>query len=81
MNNFKNRRFRRIFILGLLCFVCLFLISSAFASEDVCNNALSRCTTDAVIAGLFSGPQTFILYYSGCFMGYTWCLKYYEPEC
>lgn len=78
MNIFKNQHSKQIIILGLMLFVCIFFVSSTFASEDVCKKALSRCTVDAVIAGLFSGPQSFFLYYSGCFMGYSWCLKYYD---
>ena len=70
---------KKIFVLGLMLVVCLFMLSSVYASEDVCKKALSRCTVDAVVAGLFSGPQSFLLYYSGCFIGYSWCLKYYDP--
>jgi hypothetical protein len=77
MNILKNQHSKKIMVLGLMLFVCLFFISSAFASGDVCKKALSRCTTDAVVAGLFSGPQSFMLYYAGCFIGYSWCLKYY----
>lgn len=80
MTVFKNRHFRRILILGVLCFVCFFFVSSTFASEDVCKKALTRCTADAVLTGIISGPQSFFLYYSACFMGYTWCLKYYNPQ-
>jgi hypothetical protein len=77
MNILKNQHSKKIMVLGLMLFVCLFLVSSTFASEDVCKKALSRCATDAVIAGLFSGAQSFLLYYAGCFIGYSWCLKYY----
>jgi hypothetical protein len=69
---------KKIFVLGLMLVVCLFLVSSVYAAGDVCKKALSRCTADAVVSGLYSGPQSFFLYYSGCFIGYTWCLKYYE---
>ena len=78
MKILKNQHFRRIIILGLMFFVSIFFISSNYASAGVCKKALSRCTVDSVIAGLFSGPQSFLLYYSGCFMGYSWCMKYYE---
>jgi len=67
----------KIIIFGLIVCVCFFLVFSVNASADVCEKALSRCAVDAVIAGLFSGPQSFLLYASGCFMGYSWCLKYY----
>jgi len=71
---------RKKFVLGLIVCVCFFLVFSAYASGDVCKKAFSRCTIDAAIAGLFSGPQSFLLYFSGCFMGYSWCLKYYDPQ-
>ena len=71
---------KKYFVLGLMLAVCFFVISSAYASEDVCKKAMSRCTVDAAIAGLLSGPQSFLLYYAGCFIGYSWCLKYYDPQ-
>ncbi len=77
MKILKNQHFRQIIILGLMFFVFIFFISSNYAPAAVCRKALSRCTVDAVVAGLFSGPQSFMLYVSGCFMGYSWCLKYY----
>ena len=77
MNILKNRQFKRIFGLGLVLFVGIFLVSSGFASEDVCKEAMNDCLLDAVVAGLFSGPQTFLVYYSACVIGYTFCLKYY----
>jgi hypothetical protein len=70
----------KYFVIGLIVCLCFGLVSSANASEDVCKKALSKCTVDAVKAGVTSGPQSFLLYYSGCYMGYTWCLKYYDPE-
>ena len=42
---------KKIFVLGLMLVLCFFLVSSVYASEDVCKNALSRCTADAVVAG------------------------------
>jgi hypothetical protein len=62
--------------------VCLIFCSSfVFASEkEVCDKALIKCGVDALIAGVLSGAQTFLLLYSGCLMGYTWCLKYYMPK-
>jgi hypothetical protein len=70
----------KVVVFGLIVCVCFFLVSSAYASEDVCKKAMSRCTADAVKAGLVSGTQSFLLYFAACFMGYTWCLKYYDPQ-
>jgi uncharacterized BrkB/YihY/UPF0761 family membrane protein len=80
MNILNNRHSRRFIVLGLIFFVSIFFVSSTLASEDVCKKAMSRCTADAVKTGLLSGAQSFLLYYAGCFMGYSWCLKYYEPQ-
>ena len=77
MKIMKNRRWKRIFGIGLVLFLGIFLVSSGFASGDICREALNDCLVDAVVAGLFGGPQTFLLYYSGCMIGYTFCLKYY----
>ncbi len=68
----------KILVFGLIVCFCFFLVSSADASEDVCKKALSKCTVDAIEVGLSSGPQSFFLYFSGCFMGYSWCQKYYD---
>jgi hypothetical protein len=70
----------KVIALGLIVCFCFFMVSSVHASEDVCEKAMSRCTADAVKAGLISGAQSFFIYLSGCFMGYTWCLKYYDPQ-
>jgi putative Mn2+ efflux pump MntP len=77
MKILKDRKWKRVFGVGLLLFMGLFLVSSGFASEDVCKEAMSDCLMDAVVAGLFSGTQTFLIYYSACMIGYTFCLKYY----
>lgn len=77
MKIMKDRKWKRVFGAGLLLFMSLFLVSSGFASEDVCKEAMSECLTDAVVAGLFSGTQTFLVYYAACMIGYTFCLKYY----
>jgi hypothetical protein len=77
MDVFRRQRVRGFVAAGLI--FCLFLFSaSLFASEkEECDRALTKCSVDAVIAGILSGPQTFLLFASGCLMGYTWCLKYY----
>ncbi len=80
MDIFKKPAVKSFVVVGLI--FCLILWSpSVFASEkEVCDKALVKCGVDAVIAGILSGAQTFLLFYSGCLMGYSWCLKYYMPE-
>lgn len=77
MNIFKKRTAKSFIVAGLI--FCLILWStSVFASEnEACDKAFVKCGVDAVIGGILSGPQMFLLIYSGCLMGYTWCLKYY----
>jgi hypothetical protein len=70
----------KIIIFGLIVLMCFLSVSSAYGAEDVCKKAVSRCAADAVKAGFVSGGQSFLLYMAGCFMGYTWCLKYYDPQ-
>jgi len=77
MKIMKDRKWKRVLSAGLLLFMGLFLVSSGFASEDICKEAMSDCLTDAVVAGLFSGTQAFLVYYAACMIGYTFCLKYY----
>jgi hypothetical protein len=82
---FKMKKFiklspKKLVAAGLIFSLVVFCSSPVLASKEVCENALTRCGVDALIAGLFSGPQTFMAYYAGCLMGYSWCLRYYVPE-
>lgn len=80
MKKFIKQNPKRLVVVGLIFSLIILCSSPGFASKEVCEKALARCGVDAAIAGLFSGPQTFLTYYAGCFMGYSWCLKYYDPE-
>jgi len=80
MKKFIKKSPKKLVVVGLIFGLIVLCSSSGFASTEVCEKALSRCGIDAAIAGLFSGPQAFLTYYAGCFMGYSWCLKYYNPE-
>jgi hypothetical protein len=71
---------KKLVVVGLIFCLIVLCSTPGFASKEVCEKALARCGVDAVVAGLFSGPQAFLSYYAGCFMGYSWCLKYYDPE-
>ena len=73
--NKKNKIIR--FMGGFLVVLVLFLlVSPSLQAEEVCIEALDKCTTKAFIAGIFFGGS-FFLYMSHCLLGYTWCLKYY----
>ena len=62
-------------------FLALLLISIAFTphtlNAGVCERALAKCGIDALLSTLLSGPEIGALYYSGCLLGYAWCLQYY----
>ena len=49
----------------------------AVQADDVCEEALTKCLVDAVVALIISGPQAAGAYALGCLNGYTWCLKYF----
>ena len=73
--NKKNKKIRLIG--GILTILLLFLlVSPSLQAEDVCAEALEKCSTKALIAGIFTGLP-FLLFMSHCLIGYAWCLKYY----
>ncbi len=78
MRKFIKHNSKKLVVAGLIFGLIVLWSSPVYASKEVCENALARCGFDALVAGLFSGPQTFLAYYSGCLMGYSWCLKYYS---
>ena len=80
MNKIHRKKGSRILI-GALVFSLLIGVvfaPSLHASRAVCDRALARCGVDAVVAGLTGGPLAFALWGSGCLMGYSFCMRYYE---
>ncbi len=53
-------------------------LAAAPALAGNCERALIKCGIDAAIAGLFGGLQSGLTYFSGCLIGYGWCLDYIE---
>jgi len=43
-----------------------------------CEKGLVKCGIDAAIVALFGGLQSGLTYFSGCLIGYGWCLDYME---
>jgi hypothetical protein len=80
MKKLKKHNPKRLVVVGLILSLVILFCPPGFASNEECDRALARCSVDAMIAGLFSGPQSFLAYSAGCFLGYTWCLKYYDPQ-
>lgn len=70
----KHSRIAGILLLFLLVNALVFPLHA----NRICQEALSDCAMDAVVTLIFGGPYAFALYSSGCFMGYTWCLKYVD---
>lgn len=65
--------------IGILALFVFFLATSTHLhAKEACDEALFKCGVDALIALVLSGPHIFVIYSSGCYIGYTWCLKYYE---
>lgn len=78
MKEFIKHSAKKLVVVGLIFSLVILCSSPGFASKEVCENALIKCGVDAVVAGLISGPQSFLAYSAGCFIGYSWCLKYYN---
>lgn len=76
MKNFKGNLSTKIFS-GLLIVLLstLFMSPLQLVAKD-CEEALVRCSVDAVIVGLLGGPKVGLLYMSACFIGYGWCIEY-----
>jgi len=68
---------KKLMVILLLLALVLGSGTTSLAMEDVCFKAFQRCEVDAVIAGIFSGIQSFVVYSGFCITGYSWCLKYY----
>ena len=77
MKILRGNSHKKIMVVALALFILVYAAAPSLQANAGCVEALRKCSVDAVIALIFGGPQTFLLYYSGCLMGYTWCLKYY----
>jgi len=78
MNKFIKQSAKKFMVVGLIFSLVILCSTPGFASKEACENALIKCGVDAAIAGLVSGPQSFLAYSAGCLIGYYWCLKYYN---
>jgi len=78
MKNFKRNLITKIFsVLLILLISTLFLAPNQLAAKS-CGRALAECSIDAAVVGLFGGVKSGLLYFSGCLIGYGWCLEYYD---
>lgn len=77
MKILRGNSHKKIMVVALVLFILVYAAAPSLQANADCGEALKRCSVDSVIILIFGGPQAFFLYYSGCFLGYTWCLKYY----
>lgn len=61
-------------LIGILLFLGLTAVPTLAGD---CERGLVKCGIDSAIVGLFGGIQSGLLYFSGCLIGYGWCLAYY----
>ena len=46
--------------------------------SGVCEEAITECLIDAILIGVFAGPEAGMGYTLWCGAGYQWCKLYYE---
>ena len=73
-----NKKNKKIRLMGgiFIVLVLVLLVAPSLHAEDVCFEALEKCSKKAAISGILNSGS-FLFYMSHCLMGYTWCLKYY----
>ena len=76
MTNF--RMYHKTIAAGIFIAIFVGLLTAVPALADDCEEALLECGIDAVVAALFGGIQSGLSYFSGCLIGYLWCLEYYD---
>jgi hypothetical protein len=75
----EKRNIRKRVLTGTLALLMIFLFLTPHQlSAGVCERALAKCGIDALLTSLLSGPEIGALYLSGCLLGYSWCLQYYD---
>ena len=65
-------------VAGVFIVLLFALLAAVPVLADECERGLLQCGIDAAISGLFGGIQNGLIYFSGCLIGYEWCLEYYE---
>ena len=65
-------------LVGTLIFLFLITMNSAvLEANEMCEEAFEKCIVDAVVTLFIGGAPAFAYYAVGCFVGYSWCLRYY----
>ena len=73
----RNKKFKIMAGVLVLLMSIFFLAPHQLVAED-CMIGLARCSIDAIIVAIFGGLQSGALYFSGCLIGYIWCLEYFD---
>lgn len=76
MKKLKGNKGIKILSGLLILLIALLFLSPQQLVAKGCDKALAECSVDAVIVGLFGGVHAGLLYFSGCLIGYGWCLEY-----
>jgi hypothetical protein len=67
---------------ALAIMLAVVMVLAAFPQQskasEVCMRAFEKCTVDAFISLVLSGPMTAGILMSGCVNGYAFCLKYFK---
>ena len=77
MKNLKRNSGIKIMAGVLVLLMAALIFAPQQLSAKECVEALGRCSIDAVIVAIFGGIQNGLLYFSGCLIGYSWCLEYF----
>ncbi len=67
--------FKILALVLLLSFTLVYLVPYPLEA-NVCQDAFSKCGIDAVLVTIFSGPASGAIYFSGCLIGYDFCINY-----
>jgi len=78
MKNLRRNKKFKIMAGVLVLLMSIFFLAPHQLVAKGCIIGLARCSIDAIIVAIFGGLQSGALYFSGCLIGYTWCLEYFD---
>lgn len=78
MKNLKRYGSIKILAVAMALLMSILFLSPSQLAGGACREALARCSVDAAIAGFFGGIKAGLIFFSGCLVGYSWCLAYYR---
>lgn len=72
------RTYQKTIAAGIFIALFLWFLTAVPALAGDCEKGLVKCGIDAAISSLLGGIQSGLMYFTGCLIGYEWCLEYYE---